>query len=134
LTISRPSPKRRSAEGALASAIPDIDGRIPLDGVYTAFQGVIADQRLYTAWASGGLRVVDLLDPEQPVEVASFVPPTRIDPQRQLSSPDGNIAMSFVWSIHISNSLIYVADLNTGLWILQLAEPPERVKRRATTR
>jgi hypothetical protein len=39
--------------------------------------------------------------------------------------------MSFVWSI--SNSLIYVADLNTGLWILQLAEPPERVKRRATT-
>jgi hypothetical protein len=65
--------------------------------------------------------------------VASFVPPTRIDPQRQLSSPNGNIAMPFVSSIHISNDLIYVSDLNTGLWILELAEPPERVKRRATT-
>jgi hypothetical protein len=115
-------------------AIPDIDGRIPLDGVYTAFQGVIADQRFYAAWASGGLRVVDLHDPAQPVEVASFAPPTRIDPQRQLSSPNGNIAMPFVWSVHISDGLIYVADLNTGLWILQLAEPPERVNRRATTR
>jgi hypothetical protein len=114
-------------------AIPDIDGRIPLDGVYTAFQGLIVDERLYAAWASGGLRVVDLHDPEQPLEVAWFVPPTRIDPQRQLSSPNGNIAMPFVWSVHISDGLIYVADLNTGLWILQLAEPPERVKRRATT-
>ncbi len=60
------------------------------------------------------------------------MPPTRIDPQRQLSSPNGNIAMPFVWSVHISNGLIYVADLNTGLWILELAEPPERVKRRTT--
>jgi len=111
-------------------AIADNDGRIPLDGVYTAFQGLIVHQRLYAAWASGGLRVVDLHDPEQPLEVASFMPPTRIDPQRQLSSPNGNIAMPFVWSVHISNGLIYVADLNTGLWILELAEPPERVKRR----
>jgi hypothetical protein len=114
-------------------SIPDSDGRIPLDGVYTAFQGLIVDQRLYAAWASGGLRVVDLHDPEQPLEVASFVPPTRIDPQRQLSAPNGNIAMPFVWSVHISDGLIYVSDLNTGLWILELAEPPERVKRRATT-
>ena len=114
-------------------SVPDSDGRIPLDGVYTAFQGQIVDQRLYAAWASGGLRVVDLHNPEQPLEVASFVPPTRIDPHRQLSAPNGNIAMPFVWSIHISDGLIYVADLNTGLWILELAEPPERVKRRATT-
>ena len=114
-------------------AIPDSDGRIPLEGVYTAFQGLVVDQRLYAAWASGGLRVVDLHDPERPLEVASFVPPTRIDPQRQLSAPNGNIAMPFVWSVHISDGLIYLADLNTGLWILELAEPPERVRRRATT-
>jgi hypothetical protein len=28
--------------------------------------------------------------------------------------------MLFVWSVHISHGLIYVADLNTGLWILEL--------------
>ncbi len=107
---------------ALDEAKPDRDGRIPLDGIYTPLSGAIVDDRLYVTWGSGGLRVFDLTDPEQPFEIASFTPPTRVDPQHQLNSPNGNIAMPLAWGIHVVNDVVFLADLNTGLWILHLNE------------
>jgi len=109
---------------SIEDALPDVEGRLALDGFYTAHEAVTAGHYLYAAWLSGGLRVVDLSDPTALVEVASFVPPTKVDPQRHFASPNGNIAMPLVWSAHVVDDLIYVSDLNTGLWILRLAEPP----------
>ena len=109
---------------SIEDALPDAEGRLALDGFYTAHEAVAAGDYLYAAWLSGGLRVVDLSDPTGLVEVASFVPPTKVDPQRHFASPNGNIAMPLVWSVHVVDDLIYVSDLNTGLWILRLAEPP----------
>ena len=113
---------------SLETADPDAEGRIPLGGVYTPIDGTIFGQRLYAAWASGGLRILDLNQPDQPVEIASFLPPTRVDPQRQLSAPNGNIAMPLVRSVHVANDRLFVVDLNTGLWILELIEPPAGVE------
>jgi hypothetical protein len=109
---------------SIPDALPDEDGRLALGGLFSTQDAVISDHYLYAAWLSGGLRVVDLVDPEAPVEIASFMPPTRVDPQRSISSPNGNIAMPLAWSVHVVDDLIYVVDLNTGLWILRLFEPP----------
>ena len=106
---------------SLEDALPDADGRLELSGLYSPHGAVIADGRLYAAWLSGGLRIVDLSDPEHPTEAGSFVPPTRVDPQRQFAAPNGNIAMPLVWSVHVVDDLIFVSDLNTGLWILRPA-------------
>ncbi|MEA3501651.1 MAG: peptidoglycan DD-metalloendopeptidase family protein, partial [Actinomycetota bacterium] len=109
---------------AIDEALPDGDGRLELSGLYTAHDAVFDGSYLYAVWLSGGLRVVDLFDLEHPVEVASFVPPTRVDPQRHFVSPNGNIGMPLAWSVHVVDDLIYVSDLNTGLWILRLSDPP----------
>ncbi len=113
-------PSVYSIEGAL----PDVEGRVALDGIYSAHDAVMAGDYLYAVWLSGGLRVVDLSDPTDAVEVASFVPPVRVDPQEYFTSPNGNIAMPLAWSVHLVDNLIYLSDANTGLWILRLAEPP----------
>jgi len=112
---------------SLEGALPDADGRLELSGLYAPRDAMIVDGRLYAAWLSGGLRIVDLSDPEHPAEVGSFVPPTRVDPQRQFIAPNGNIAMPLAWSVHVEDDLIYMSDLNTGLWILQLAKPPSDI-------
>ncbi|MEN8234672.1 MAG: peptidoglycan DD-metalloendopeptidase family protein [Actinomycetota bacterium] len=109
---------------SLAHAAPDDDGRVPLSGMYSPNEAAVAEGYLYTAWLSGGLRVISLVDPTELVEIASFIPPTRVDPQRRFASPNGNIGMPLAWSVHIDGDLIYLSDLNTGLWILRLEEPP----------
>jgi hypothetical protein len=104
--------------------LPDAEGRLSLEGTYSPGGAVVAGDYLYATWMSDGLRVLDLSDPTEPVEVASFVPPTRVDPQRHFAAPNGNIAMPLAWSVHVVDNLIYLSDANTGLWILRLAEPP----------
>jgi len=113
-------PSVYSIEGAL----PDAEGRLALDGIYTAHEAAIVGDYLYAVLLSGGLRVVDLSDPTEAVEVASFVPPVRVDPQEHFVAPNGNIAMPLAWSVHVVDNLIYVSDANTGLWILRLSDPP----------
>ena len=108
----------------IEGALQDEEGRLALDGIYSAHDAVIIGDYLYAVLLSGGLRVVDLSDPTEAVEVASFVPPVRVDPQKHFVSPNGNIAMPLAWSVHVVDNLIYVSDANTGLWILRLASPP----------
>ncbi|MCL1693864.1 MAG: hypothetical protein M3096_09285, partial [Actinomycetia bacterium] len=113
-------PSVYSIEGAL----PDAEGRLALDGIYSAHEGVVAGDYLYAVLLSGGLRVVDLFNPTGAVEVASFIPPVRVDPQEHFVAPNGNIAMPLLWSVHVVDDLIYASDANTGLWILRLSDPP----------
>jgi hypothetical protein len=113
-------PSVHSIEGALQ----DAEGRLALDGIYSAQDAVVSGGYLYSVWLSGGLRVVDLSDPTDAVEVASFIPPIRVDPQEHFKSPNGSIAMPLAWSVRVVDNLIYMSDANTGLWILRLAEPP----------
>ena len=110
---------------AIEDALPTAEGRIVLDGLYAAGDAVVDGHYLYATWISGGLRVVDLSDPSEPEEVASFVAPTKVDPQRHFASPSGNIGMPLVWSVFVVDDLIYVSDLNTGLWILRYEPPVE---------
>jgi hypothetical protein len=109
---------------SIDDTLADAEGRLELSGLYAPQDAVVSDGLLYAVWLSGGLRIVDLSDPEQPGEIASFTPPTRVDPQRQFAAPNGNIAMPLAWSVHVEDDLIFLSDLNTGLWILRISEPP----------
>ena len=110
---------------AIEDARPTTEGRLALDGLYATQDAVVNGHYLYATWLSGGLRIVDIVDPSEPVEVASFVAPTKVDPQRVFESPNGNIGLPLVWSVFVVDDLVYVSDLNTGLWILRYEAPPE---------
>ncbi len=75
------------------------------------FAEQMVDSLVYCAWFSGGLRVVDLADPIAPREVAWFIP----EPRGGRPSPQSN-------DVEIDErGLVYLADRNIGLDILELA-------------
>ncbi len=88
-------------------------------GDYTIHNNFLVGTDLYISWYSDGLRVVDTSDPENPVEVAYFVPPAGINPVKP--SQRGVLTnQAQVWGVVVDEAtgLIYISDMNTGLWIL----------------
>jgi murein DD-endopeptidase MepM/ murein hydrolase activator NlpD len=75
------------------------------------------------SWMSGGVRVVDLEDPSQPLEIAHFVPAPAFDPQRWWTAPDGTTQFPMVWDIAVDGGYLYVSDHHSGLWILEITLP-----------
>jgi hypothetical protein len=73
------------------------------------FQEHVKGDRLYCAWFSGGLRVIDIKDPTQPEEVGWYIP----EPAAGHGSPQSNDV--FV----DERELVYVIDRNVGLDILE---------------
>ncbi len=114
-----------SAAYTVAEALPDEDGLAPLDGIYSIRDSLIGGHYAYSAWLSGGLRVLDLSDPNGLTEVASFLPPPLIDPSGYFVSPNGVIKLPLAWSVHVDGELIYLSDVNSGLWVLRLSESAE---------
>ncbi len=69
----------------------------------------MSDTLVYATWFSGGLRIVDIADPAQPVEVGHFIP----EPSAGQSSPQSNDVDTD------ERGLIYLLDRNQGLDILE---------------
>lgn len=64
---------------------------------------------IYATWFSGGLRIVDVKDPEHPDEVGSYIP----EPCGGFPSPQSN-------DVELgANGLIYLLDRNNGFDILE---------------
>lgn len=67
------------------------------------------DSFVYVTWFSGGLRIVDIKDPEVPEEVGYFIP----EPVSGEASPQSN-------DVEVDGrGLIYLLDRNVGLDILE---------------
>jgi hypothetical protein len=79
-------------------------------GAHQFAERIGSDGLVYCAWFSGGLRVVDVSDPRSPREVAWFIP----EPCGGRPSPQSNDAEID------SRGLVYLADRNVGLDILEL--------------
>ncbi|MGI9421714.1 MAG: RNA polymerase subunit sigma-70 [Hyphomicrobiaceae bacterium] len=74
------------------------------------FQERLTDTRLYCAWFSGGLRVIDFADPTKPTEVAHFIP----EPRNGLEAPQTN-------DVDVDDrGLIYLLDRNNGLDVVEV--------------
>jgi len=92
----------------------------PAAGDYTIHNPLVVGTDVYMSWYSDGVRVVDASDPENPEEVAFFVPPAGKNPVK----PSQRFVLSQtpqVWGVVYDEErdLILASDMNTGLWILR---------------
>jgi len=105
---------------ATESAVPGDDGRVATDGVYSVHNAVVEGDLEYVSWYSDGVRVVDLVDPRRPREVASFIPPPSPPRQTAVTAQDGRRDMPLVWGVHPWKDLVLASDINSGLWIFRV--------------
>ena len=59
--------------------------------------------RAYLAWYADGVRLIDVSDASQPIEIDRWVPPSQ----------------PMVWNVAFLGNLLVVADVNNGLFVLQ---------------
>jgi hypothetical protein len=89
-------------------------------GDYTIHNNYLVGTTVYSSWYSDGVRVVDVSDPRAPEEVAFFVPPAGpqpVKPSQRFVLPN----TTQVWGVVVDGStgLLYISDMNTGLWVLR---------------
>jgi choice-of-anchor B domain-containing protein len=83
------------------------------DGTYTIHNPFVVGDRAFLSWYSDGIRVLDIGNPAQPREVASFVPPATPD-------PFGTYPPSAqVWGVYVEGDLVLASDINAGLYVLR---------------
>jgi len=89
-------------------------------GDYTIHNPFLVGTEVYASWYSDGVRVVDVSDPRAPTEVAYFVPPSANNPVSPSQRGVLNNATQ-VWGVVVDEStgLVYLSDMNSGLWILR---------------
>ncbi|HVM01068.1 MAG TPA: peptidoglycan DD-metalloendopeptidase family protein, partial [Acidimicrobiales bacterium] len=96
-----------------AFATPNATAAAPAEaGRSFALHALAADDaRLYAAWGSDGLRVLDVAG-GTPVEVANFLPP-----------PAGGDEAPYVAGVDATEGHIVVSDLTSGLWVVDKRPP-----------
>ncbi len=92
----------------------------PGAGDYTIHNPFFLNDTVYASWYTDGVRVIDVSDPANPVEVAYFVPPAAenpVKPRQRFVLP----STTQDWGVVVDpeTGLIYISDMNSGLWILQ---------------
>lgn len=108
---------RLLADFAAGDGTPETGDEVALDGFHTAHDAELHDGRLYVSYYSDGVRIVDLSDPTSPVEIGYFIPPPTPDPQGYWVAPDGTRSFPMVWGVHMADDVLFVSDMNSGLWI-----------------
>jgi hypothetical protein len=85
--------------------------------VFSAHNPVVQGDLLFVSWYSDGVRVLDIRDPTEPREVASWMPPAAAAPGAARSSLG---AGPMVWGVAVEGDLVVASDVNSGLWVLRL--------------
>jgi hypothetical protein len=108
----------------------------PDSGWYTVHNALAIGARyVLLAWYSDGVRLVDIGDPRNPREVASFRPPSRPDASRSvptspaeqpraLEAAPGIPVQGMIWGVARTGNLVLASDIGTGLYILRLEGIP----------
>jgi len=89
-------------------------------GDYVIHNPLAVGTDVYASWYTDGVRVLDASNPSAPREVAYFVPPSANDPVSP--SQRGVLTNATqVWGVAYDDTtgLIYLSDMNSGLWIVQ---------------
>ena len=89
-------------------------------GDYTVHNNFLVGTTVYSSWYTDGVRVIDVSDPRAPKEVAFFVPPAGHNPVK----PSQRFVLTNtaqIWGVVVDEAtgLIFISDMNTGLWILR---------------
>jgi hypothetical protein len=104
----------------LPESAPPCDGRPDSTAVYTAHNPLVVGDLAFITWYAGGLQVLDLSDPAQPVRVALYVPDgAGASPYSYIGSHPVQL-----WSYPVlRDGLLYVSDIQSGLHILRYTGP-----------
>ena len=90
-------------------------------GTYTSHNPTVIGDLALVAWYSSGLQVFDISDPVNPQRLAEFRPGASEPGQRD---PQLGVTAALTWSYPIvRNGLIYVSDINQGLYVLRYQGP-----------
>jgi hypothetical protein len=96
------------------------------NGTFTAHNQTNFPSLTLLTWYSGGLRAVDTTDPNKPVEAGVFVPkatkdaPIERDTRLFFTGNKNDRRTGAMWSYPVvQNGLIYVVDIDLGLYILR---------------
>lgn len=92
-------------------------------GTYTSHNPTVVQDLALVTWYSSGLQVFDLSDPAHPLRLAEARPQASEPGQR---SPELGAALTMTWSYPIvRDGLVYVADVNQGLYVFRYRGPHE---------
>lgn len=89
-------------------------------GDYVIHLAELDGTTLYASWYSDGVRMIDVSDPTNPRETGYFVPPAGQNPVKPAQrSVLTNTTQ--VWGVAVDEAtgLVYLSDMNTGLWIVR---------------
>lgn len=118
-----------SAVSSLATYAPelsDLSDGVPVAPGYHSVHQLVLDGGLeFVSSYSDGLRIVDVSDPATPTEIASFVPPAVPDPQHHFLGQGRGADFAMVWGVDVVDGLVYLSDMHTGLWIVEMATEDE---------
>jgi hypothetical protein len=117
--VGDPTAPVEIATFATERAVDDGTAELALDGFFSVHDTVLSGSVAISSWYSDGVRIVDLSNPAQPTEIGSFVPPRSRDPVGYWVAPSGAHAFPMVWGVDVTDDLVYVSDMNSGLWIIR---------------
>jgi len=115
-------PAHLRAVATLAAPENDVAAcRAAVSGTYTSHNPTVVGDLAFVSWYSSGLQVFDVSHPTQPARLAEFraqgITPGALDPQV-------GVTPTMTWSYPIvREGLIYVADVNQGLYALRYSGP-----------
>ncbi|MGH3130552.1 MAG: PA domain-containing protein [Gaiellaceae bacterium] len=91
-------------------ATPNVSNEaVALDGTFSVHNPEVRDETLYASWYSDGVRVIDIDDPEDPREIASWT---------GAGAPSGAPPVN-IWSVVPHRGLLVASDRNFGLYVLK---------------
>lgn len=96
-----------------------------VNGTFTSHNQTVFPNVALVPWYAGGLRAVDISNPAAPAEVGAFVPKPGFEPDRRdnrlfFSGSTQDRWIGAMWSYPVvQNGLIYVVDIDLGLFILR---------------
>ena len=103
----------------------DCDRAKSLNGTFTSHNQTVFPNVVLMGWYAGGLRAVDISDPSKPVESGAFVPKPTFEPDRRdnrlfFPGAEADRWIGAMWSYPVvQNGLVYVVDIDLGLFILE---------------
>jgi uncharacterized protein (TIGR03437 family) len=117
--ISDPAQPRQMGNFLTAGARTDKTSGPADSGNYTIRNPYLQGDLGYLSWYSEGVRVVDLINRQRPLEVGYYVPPDNVDPFGVYPSK------AEVWGITVQpeRNLIVATDINFGLYLMRPVEP-----------
>ncbi len=123
-TVDISDPARPRAAGTLAipENNPSVCAGAP-PGTWTSHNPTLTAGLALVSWYSGGVEIFDISRPDAPQRLAELRPS---DSRPRLADPGLGSTATMAWSYPIvKDGLIYVADINQGLYVLRYRGPHE---------